>query len=143
MTGTRKDVREELQRLMSAIADDLTHASEQEISEDIVADGRNPTDEAEAVKKLIEEAAKQCGKDRLAAAKDAVKASKNENRSSNVSKLEASVARRQLTAVVKQRGISLAARNESQLSDDDVRSTLDDLEELGILPDGKGADNKS
>jgi hypothetical protein len=137
MTANCKDDREALDRLMSVLVDDMLNAPEEELIAEILAEGRNPTEEAEAVRVAIEEAARRCGRSRLKAAKDAlavVWATPNQN----VVRLDAVAARQRLAAILKQKvdsGVSLAARNQTQLSDSDVLGMLADLDALGVAPE--------
>ncbi|MGJ4973420.1 hypothetical protein ACQR1N_30885 [Bradyrhizobium sp. HKCCYLRH1073] len=128
MTDDPKDDREALERLTAAMVEDLLKASEEELTAEILDEGRNPSQEAEAMASFIERAARRCGKLRLQTARDALK-------SAGKSKPQASTAdmgesRRRLAAILAAGGVSMAARNESELSDNDVLGMLADIEEL-------------
>jgi hypothetical protein len=144
MTGNHKDNREALDRLMFAMVDDLLNASEDELIAEILEEGRNPTEEADAARMVIELAARQSGKARLMVAKDALAAAKS-TRAQTVVRLDVAEARRRLAAILQQNagnGVSLAARNESELSDSDVFGMLADFDELGVLPGTKTPDRE-
>lgn len=145
MTANRKDDREAIDRLMSAMVDDLLNMPEEELIAEALSEGHNPTEEAEAMRAVIEQAARACGQSRLKAAKDAVAAARA-RQNQNVVRLDASAARQRLAAILAQNvdsGVSLAARNQSQLSDADVFGMLADLEELGIGLEKKTPESES
>lgn len=128
MTDDPKDDREALERLTAAMVEDLLKASEEELTAEILDEGRNPSQEAEAMAAIIERAARRCGKLRLEAARDALKsAGKSKPQASTADMGEA---RRRLAAILAAGGVSMAARNESELSDNDVLGMLADIEEL-------------
>jgi hypothetical protein len=143
MTQNPKDERESLYRLAQAMADDLLNASEEELIAEIIEDGRNPTEEAEAMRALIEKAARQNGKARLWAAKDAV-ATLHSGRRPAATNLGVVEARRKLASLLASeaaRGLSMAARKETDMSDSDIFGMLADFEELGVLPGPKGSNS--
>ena len=77
-----------------------------------------------------------CRKAKLAAAKKAVLLDRQQ--SSKIFQLDPSVARQKLDKILKQHPetrnkLTLAARNEGGLSDRDIFSMLQDLEELGVI----------
>jgi hypothetical protein len=146
MTRNRKDYREALARLSVTLAEDVIKASDEEFVAELLEEGRNPTDEANAMRALIERAAHDCGKARLAAAKAAISSERQGPSPRRVS-TDPRVARRQLASLLAQnstRSLSMAARNETEMSDADVIGMMADLEELGIVPDGnEGSDSGS
>ena len=144
MTRNRKDDREALARLAAMLADDLLDSSDEEFVAELLEEGRNPTQEAEAMRAMIERAARGWGKARLAAAKAQIAVARP-GASQKQAPPDTRDARRKLAALLAQdsaRGLSMAARNESEMSDDDVFGMLADLEELGIA-DEKSSDSES
>jgi hypothetical protein len=137
MTRNRKDHRQALVRLSVTLAEDVLNASDEEFIAELLKEGRNPTDEAQAMRGLIERAARDCGKARLAAAKAAISAERQGPPPGKAAS-DPKAARRQLASLLARnsiRSLSMAARNESEMSDADVIGMLADLEELGIVPD--------
>jgi hypothetical protein len=146
MIRNSKDHREALARLSVTLAEDVLNASDEEFVAELLEDGRNPTDEAKVMRGLIERAARDCGKSRLAAAKAAISAER-QGPPPGKSPSDPKVARHQLASLLARnstRSLSMAARNESEMSDADVVGMLADFEELGIVPDGdERADSES
>ncbi len=143
MTENRKDDREALDRLTAAMVDDLLQASDDELIAEILEEGRNPTEEAEAMRALIEQAARECGKVQLEIARALIASSRGSD-PQKVVRLKVADARRKLASLLAQdsaRGVLMAARAESELSDSDVFGMLADLEELGIRSEAEGSDS--
>ena len=134
MTGTEKKGRLSLIRLADALVEDVLAASDQEILAEITETHGDPAKNAEAMRALFEKSVLKLNKDRLQAAKAGLAASRA---TVPVSKIVSMAnarerLRRVLAACPSDVKLTLAARNENELSDSDVLGMLQDLEELGV-----------
>ena len=135
MTTNSNDARDALKRLADALAEDVLSAPDGEILEDAAEIYGDPEKLAADMLKLFEQTASEQGKERLAAARDAVAADRR--RPAVVVRLPPAVARRRLQQLIAAdletaRKLTAAARKGEGLSDDDVQSMLEDFEELGV-----------
>jgi hypothetical protein len=135
MTGNPKDVRDALRRLADSLAEDILQAPDQEILEGAKEIYGSPDKLAADMLKLFEQTASEQGKARLAAARAAVAADRR--RGSNPVRMDAAEARRRFQRIIeadRDAMRTLAARKGDEPSDDDVRSAVEDFEELGGPP---------
>lgn len=139
MTGKPKEDGPEA--LAERLVDDLFETSDAELLEEFRKDGSSPERHAADMRARFEKILIASNKGKLTAAKAAVAADRGANRSA--SPIDINVARAKVRAILDRPNVtqrlSLAARKESELSDQDVLSMLEDLEELGVLP--KDGDN--
>ena len=138
MTGTKSD-RTALARLANAFVEDVLNASDEDIMAEAREDHLDPATAAAHARALFEKAAATAGKGRLAAARSALSQGR---RPATVTRLDAAESRRRLQQALTRdpdlaRRLTLAARKDQGqgLSDNDVRGLLEDLTELGIMPD--------
>jgi hypothetical protein len=135
MTGPDKKGREALARLADVLAEDLMAASDQEIIAEFIDEHGDPAKNADAMRALFEKSVLKSNKDRLYAARAGLEA----DQAASISAKIVSVAnvrgrlKRTLAACPPEVKLTLAARNENELSDADVLGMLQDLEELGIV----------
>jgi hypothetical protein len=140
MTTNSNDARDALRRLADALAEDVLSAPESEILEEAAELFGDPAKLAANMLKLFEQTMGEQGKERLAAAREAVAAERR--RPAGVFRLPPAEARRLLQQLIAAdpetaRKLTVAARKGEGLSDDDVQSMLEDFEELGVtLPGG-------
>jgi hypothetical protein len=140
MTTNSNDARDALRRLADALAEDVLSAPDSEILEEAAEIHGDPEKLAADMLKLFEQTASEQGKERLAAAREAVAAERR--RPAGVFRLPPAEARRLLQQLIAAdpetaRKLTVAARKGEGLSDDDVQSMLEDFEELGVtLPGG-------
>lgn len=139
MTGPGNSDREALERLGDALVEDILAASDEAILAETKQDGEDPEAVAAAMRALFEKVVATKGKARMAAAKTAVAADRQ--RSAAVIPLNPAAARRLLDRALARdpeaaSKLTMAARKGkgSGLSDDEVRSLLEDFQELGALP---------
>lgn len=138
MTGKRQSDREALDRLADALVEDILKTSDQDILAETTEDTGDPAAVAAEVRALFEKAVTKTEKARLAAAKRAVAAERDQP--AVVTPFDPAKARLRLNRIIANddpetaRKLTLAARKGEGLSDDDVRGMLEDMEELGILP---------
>ncbi len=141
MTGNKMSERSALDRLADALVEDILEMSDEELIEEI-GDLQEVQRIATDTQSLFENSVIATGKARLAAAKTAVTANQLE-RSATVVALDPSAARRRIDRALAsdpetQRKLTLAARKGEGLSDSDIQGMLEDLAELGVLPDDGG-----
>jgi hypothetical protein len=140
MTTNSNDARDALRRLADALAEDVLSAPESEILQEAAELFGDPAKLATNMLKLFEQTMGEQGKERLAAAREAVAAERR--RPAGVFRLPPAEARRLLQQLIAAdpetaRKLTVAARKGEDLSDDDVQSMLEDFEELGVtLPGG-------
>jgi len=135
MTGNPKDARDALRRLADSLAEDILQAPDQEILEGAKEIYGSPDKLAADMLKLFEQTASEEGKARLAAARAAVAADRQ--RGSNPVRMDAAEARRRFQRIIdgdRNARRTVAARKGEEPSDDDVRSAVEDFEELGVPP---------
>ncbi len=137
MTGRKNADREAFDQLVDFLVEDVLDASDEDMLAEAREAGIDPDADAVRLRALFERTGIEGNKRRLVAAKAAVQAGRNIRPSVNTV-FDIDEARRKLRAVIEQRGISeqltMAARNESELPDEDVLSLVQDFEELGVLP---------
>lgn len=140
MTGRKSADREELDRLADFLIEDVLETSDDDVLAEVREDGLDPQIEAASVRALFEQAVLQTNRRRLLAAKAAVRAEHSAARHSN-SPVSIQEARQRLQVILDQKeatpALTLAARNEAEMSEADILSLLQDLEELGIVPPDK------
>ena len=133
----RDSHREKLDNLADALVKDILHTSDEEIFSEITDEGKSVKSEADRIRGLLKNAETQVAKRCLATARKAVSQYQNEQRRCKIISLDSSKARRALDEVLKKhpestQQFTLAARKGKDLSDSDVLSMLEDLQELGL-----------
>jgi hypothetical protein len=142
MTGSDKKRRQALSRLANALVEDILAASDQEILAEFAETHGDSLKSRDATTALFEKGVLRARKARLRAAQVGVAASRTAPISLKVVSMEDARGRlrRLLASCPPDVKLTLAARNEHELSDADVLGMLQDFEELGIVPpdDGSG-----
>lgn len=138
--------REGLDRLADDLVDNILSASDEEVLTEFRESQGDPDRHVADMRALFEASVLAAKKRRLAQAKAGAQAQR-ETRNITARPPDMAAARRRLRAILDdptaQHGLTLAARKESELSDADILSLLDDLRELGVpLPDG-GSDGSA
>lgn len=138
MSTQHRNGRKQLDRLADALFEDYQAMSDDEIREELGQDG---VDQAAAqFDELFEQADLAVRKSRLRAAQDAVRA-QGEPRTDKTTVVSLDQARKRLASLQRQGkdsrvGLMLAARKGTSsiqdMSDNDVQSLIEDLEELGL-----------
>lgn len=128
-----------LDRLTEFLVEDILTASDQEILDELREDGVDPETVVSHMKSLYARAKTGVAKKRFEAAKAAFRADQMNPKRSNVVPLDPSVARARLQSILNRhpeagQHLTLAARKADGLSDAEIASLLDDLEELGLVP---------
>jgi hypothetical protein len=141
MTDTDKKGRKALGRLADVLIEDVLAASDEEILAEFAETHGDPAKNSAEMRALFEESLLKANKDRLRAAKAGLAASRAPAAAAKVVSM-ANVRerlRRALASCPPDVKLTLAARNEDELSDADVLGMLQDLEELGVItPDDDG-----
>jgi hypothetical protein len=135
MTGTNKKEREALSRLVDVLVDDVLDASDEETLTEFTETHGDPAKNAADMRALFEKSILKAKKQRLRAAQTGLAASRMEVPASKVIAM-ANVRerlRRVLASCPPDVKLTIAARNENELSDADLLGMLQDLEELGIV----------
>ncbi len=137
-----KNDSERLQAVIDAVEESILNASDEELAEDIRQEGREPEAPAANVQRLIAGQIKAQRQKKLQAAKAGYAARGKQRRSGRLSRLTNPAERRALLQQVLSRpegipdGLTMAFREGRAMSDNDVTGLLEDLDELGLLPDG-------
>lgn len=143
MTVNSKTVRSALDRLTDALVDDILNMSDEDILAEFQESQGDPERHAADMRALFEKGLIAAHKQHLAVARAGVAADRRKA-GGPAPAIDMTKARACLRVVLDTPGLphklTLAARKESELSDSDILSMLDDLRELGVLPpeDGKG-----
>jgi hypothetical protein len=135
MTENKKSAREALDRLADAFVEDILNMSDEEILAEFEEDHGDPDQHEKELREFFEESVMIANKQRLADAKAGV-AARRKMTSSPSAPDDIDEVRKRLRLIFKApnetQQITLAARNqkESDMSDTDARTLLEDLEEL-------------
>jgi hypothetical protein len=145
MSGPDKEKRDALVRLVNALVDDILAASDEEILAELAETQDNPAKAIEATRALFERGVANAKKARLRAAQAGLAASRSRAPSRRPDMLTDARNRLRLAlaACPPDIRVTIAARNESELSDNDVLGMLQDLEELGIVASDDESDIQS
>jgi hypothetical protein len=141
MTDTDKKGREALSRLVDVLVDDVLATSEADLLAELTSAQGDPAKNSAEMRALFEKSVLIANRERLRAAKAGLLASRAAAPTSKIASMEnvRERLRRVLASCPPDVKLTLAARNESELSDADVLGMLQDLEELGIIkPDDEG-----
>lgn len=141
MTDKDRKAREALGRLADILVEDVLAASDEEILAEFAETHGDPAQNAIEMRALFEKSVLNANKDRLRSAKAGLAASRVSSSTSKIVSLTnvRERLRRVLASCAPDVKLTLAARNETELSDADVLGMLQDLEELGIVtPDDEG-----
>jgi hypothetical protein len=136
MKKTSKE-QQALDRLADALVNDVFNASDEEIMAER-AEMKNAAEEDARLKAFFEQALVKANKSRLAAAKAGATAERDPILRASSAVVDVAAVRERIRALVKAgdsaHPITLAARNENELSDADILSMYEDLVELDIMP---------
>jgi hypothetical protein len=134
MTDTDKKARESLGRLVDVLVEDVLAASDDEILAEFAEMHGDLAKNSAEMRALFEKSVLKANKDRLREAKPGLAASRAAAPPSKIVSMEnvRERLRRTLASCPPNVKLTLAARNENELSDADVLGMLEDLEELGI-----------
>lgn len=143
MTGKPKTARDALDRLADALVEDILSASDEDILAELREVEGDPERHAADMRARFEKSLIAANKKKLVAARAGVAASRR-LAGTPAPAIDITAARARLRAALDVPGVAqkltLAARKESELSDTDILSMLDDLRELGVLPPEDGGD---
>jgi len=137
MTGKKTPDRDALGRLADVLVEDILTTPDESILAEFRESGGDPDRQAAEMLELFETTILLLNKGRLAVAK-AGASKANKERVSSKAVVDLAEARMLLRAIGDRLSVSgqltLAARKESELSDDDVLRMLEAFHELGISP---------
>ncbi|WP_198404987.1 hypothetical protein [Cereibacter sphaeroides] len=121
--------------MADAFVEDLMSLSDEEILAEAREDGRDPEAFASRMRARFEQVRIASRKTRMAAAKAGVSAARRQETPHPPAVIDMASARARLRQAIDRNpaGLTMAARNESELSDADVLSQLQDLMELGVI----------
>jgi hypothetical protein len=145
MTDTDKKARKALGGLVDVLVEDVLAASDEEILAEFLEAHGDPAKNSAEMRALFEKSVLKANKDHLRAAKAGLAASRALAPTAKVVSLSdvRERLRRALASCPPDVKVTVAARNESELSDADVLGMLQDLEELGIITPDDGNDSQS
>jgi hypothetical protein len=136
MSGKSGTERDALDRLVDALVDDILNTSDEDILAEFRDAGGDPERFATSMRASFENILIAANKKRLDAAKAGL-ASSARSPTGTSGVIDIAAARANLHRVLNEPGmpvkLTLAARNESEMSDSDVISMIEDLRELGVL----------
>lgn len=143
MTADRKKERAALDRLADILVEDILRTPDVEILAEFQANYGDPAKNAEAMRALFATSVRKANKDRLRTAQAGLAASRRSAVAPAIVSMEnvRERLRRVLASCPPDTKLTLAARNEDELSDADVLGMLQDLEELGIVAPGDESDS--
>ena len=135
MSGDQKKDRDALARLTKALVEDIFETPDAEILAEAAADGVDPDALANDARALFERTLAEQGKAKLAAAKSAAVAARQQG---VVVKLDPAEAKRRYEAKIAQDKelsdkLTMAARKGKGQSERDIESAIEDLAELGAF----------
>lgn len=146
MTGNDKKERNSLNRLADILVDDILNVSDEEILAEFHESHGDPDQHAVAMRALFERTVIAANKGRLVAARAGVAAS-HHSAQSGIFPVNIAEARKRLRSAGNMpntpQQLTLAARNERELSDIDVLAMCEDLQELGLPPPNDDRGSKS
>jgi hypothetical protein len=145
MTDTDKKARESLGGLVDVLVEDVLAASDEEILAEFAEAHGDPAKNSAEMRALFEKSVLKANKDHLRVAKAGLAASRAQVPATKVVSLSdvRERLRRVLASCPPDVKVTVAARNESELSDADVLGMLQDLEDLGIVAPDDGNDSQS
>ena len=136
MTGKNGNAQEELNRLADALVEDILSAPDDELLEGLREDGHDPQRIATELRVLFRKSLLAARKRRLSDAKAGVAVARQTDQAGGGGVVvDVLAARARLQSLIErhQGQLTLAARNEGELSDADVLRMLKDLAELGLI----------
>ena len=141
MTEDRGSKQRALDRLADALVDDILNASPEEILAEFQEDHGGVEHHVTEMRALIEKGVARANKRRLAAAKAGAASGRAPSKKA-AAPIDTNEARRLLSTVTPEQKLTLAARKESEQSDDDLLSMIENIRDLGVLPTDDDSDGK-
>ena len=142
MTTNDDNDRKALALLADSIVEDLFNTSDEDILAEFQKGGGDPERLAAEMRALAEKSLLSAKKGRMATATAGAAAIRRREQGQSAKIADMATARERLRSVVARMSsdhrLTLAARNESELSDADVRGLLEDLEDLGVIDPENG-----
>ena len=139
MSDKDDKARKALERLDEEFVDDILEASDEEILAEFRKHHGDPAQYAAAMRARFEKTAITANKGRLKAARAALDAA-SETKLPAAAAIDMAAARRRLRGIFASGAaagkLTIAARNENELTDEDIATIIADLRELGLWPEG-------
>ena len=145
MTDTDRKGRKALGRLADVLIEDVLAASDEEILAEFAETRGDPAKNSAEMRALFESSVLKANKGRQHAAKAGLAASRAPAPAAKVVSMTnvRERLRRALASCPPDVKVTLAARNEVELSDADILGMLQDLEELGVITPDDESDDQS
>lgn len=133
MTDKRSDERRKLTSLANALLDDLFATSDEDILKEVTDTGADPAAISKQMRARFKDALLTARKERMKAVRASRKAAQGRAGTTNV--VDIAIARQALRHALRQDGLSMAARNETEsgLTDKEVLRKYNDLIHLGVI----------
>jgi hypothetical protein len=141
MTEDRGFKQRALDRLADALVDDILNASAEEILAEFQEEDGGVERHVSETGAIIEKGVARANKHRLAAARAGAASSRAPGKKATTP-IDINEARHRMSTLTPEQKLTLAARNESEQSDDYLLSTIEDLRELGVPPADDGSNGK-
>lgn len=137
MTNKKPDPVLQIDRLTDMIFRDLSETSDEEILAEAIEDGMDVDKEVERITSIISDAVFTCGQAKLAAAKKELAERRKTERKNPFHSLSMQKKKAILNSVKSndnlKKKVTLAARNENNLSEDDIEARLQSWYELELI----------
>lgn len=124
-------------KISSYMEKDILNLSKEEVEEEMMLIGRNINQSSDEVSAILSKSLIQSGKQKLKLARENIDRNRN-NGAGELARIQMSPERARdiyRKIISENKNLTLAARNESELSDDDIADILDDFRSLGLLND--------
>jgi hypothetical protein len=146
MCSDRRDVEKDLDGILEGMLDSIEAASPEEIAQELSANGKDLNAIGAEVKESLLAAVKRFEQRKLIAARTAYKA-KIGMRSKYLLPPTANAQREKLLAILGAKPqmaamLTVQHRNFENLSDEDIKSALEELAELGVFEDQQGDESQ-
>ena len=137
-------IREQLNRLSDELVDNIINTSDAEILKEVEEDYGDPSFVANRVREMLKKSRIKAGKNRLQSAREELKRGEGKHQKRVV---ETSIYKEELSKFLRESPefgdkLTLAARDGKEISEEDAKGILEDLEELKNRPTCKKDDKK-
>ena len=141
MSDKDENARKALERLDEAFVEDILETSDREILAEFQKHHGNPAHYAGTMRARFENTVLRANKSRLTAARAALNATASSPGQAVAKVIDIAEARRKLRGILSSGTaagkLTMAARNENELSDADILTMIANLRELGLWPEDK------
>ena len=132
MSNDKIHIREQLNRLSDELIDNIINTPDAEILKEVEEDYGDPSFVANRVREMLKKSRIRAGKNRLQSAREGLKRSENKHQKRDG---DTSISKEELFKFLRESPefedkLTLAARNGKEISEEDAKGILEDLEEL-------------